>query len=115
MSTVSWGRRTRYRFGACGQLVGLSAPVVPGVYAITYRQEPDVRPKSHTVLMFGEADDMSKHIPMVTEDIRRWWHEHSTKEQELFVFLHPMPGSTKFERESIQAQLVAEYDPLGNT
>jgi hypothetical protein len=114
MSSVSWGRRNRYRFAACGQLAHVSAPVLPGVYAITYKQDARRRPKAHTVLLFGQAADASKQIQPMSENIRRWWHEHSSEASELFVFLHPMPGSSEIDRARVQSELVAEYDPQGN-
>ena len=114
MSSVSWGKRNRYRFAACGQLSQMSAPVAPGVYAITYKQDPRRRPKSHTVLLFGQAADAAKQIPPISENIRRWWQEHSAEASELFVFLHSMPGSSEIDRARVQSELVSEYDPQGN-
>jgi len=114
MSSVTWGKRNRYRFASCGQLSRLSAPILPGVYAVTYKQDPQFRPKAHTVLLFGHAADASRQLPMISDEIRRWWHESSTDAPELFVFLHPMPGSSGIDRARVQSELVAEYDPQGN-
>ncbi|HEY9790505.1 MAG TPA: hypothetical protein V6D22_08920 [Candidatus Obscuribacterales bacterium] len=114
MATVSWGMRNRFRFGACGQLNHCARPIVSGVYAVTYRQDPQSRPKSHTVVLFGEAEDFGKQLPLMTEDLRRRCEHNGPDQSELFVFLHPMPGSTQFERDKVRSQLISEYDPSGN-
>jgi hypothetical protein len=114
MSTVSWGKRNRYRFGACGALSRAAAPIMPGVYAITYKQDPQFKPKAHTVVFFGDSSNLSIQLPAISADVRRWWHEHSADEPELFVFLHPMPGSTEIDRARVRSELVSEYDPQGN-
>lgn len=114
MPTISWGKRNRYKFGLCGQLASFRAPTAAGVYAVTYRQQPHFRPKAHTVVLFGEAEDISKQVDRISEDASRWWKEYSSDEPELFVFLHPMPDSTQVERDQVRAQLISEYAPHGN-
>lgn len=115
MSSISWGMRNRYRFNAYGELERWAPPIVPGVFAITYRRDPQARPKSHTVLFFGEGGDLSKLSPAISSDIRNWWNEsRKTASAELYVFVHPMPGSTQWDRARVQSELVAEYDPHGN-
>ena len=101
MSTVSWGRRNRHRFGVCGELSRANAPIMSGVYAVTFKQDPQFKPKAHTVVFFGESSNLSLQLPMIGENIRRWWHEHNADEPELFVFLHPMPGSSEIDRARV--------------
>jgi hypothetical protein len=84
------------------------------VYAITYKQDALTRPKSHTILLFGQAADVSKQLPQISDHVRRWWDEHSSDAPELFVFLHPMPDSSETDRTRVQSELVSEYDPQGN-
>jgi hypothetical protein len=114
MSTVTFGKRDRLRFQSVGTLPSWQAQVVPAIYAITYKQNAENRPKAHTVLYFGEADDLSKHAPAINKDVGTWWNERGGNTSELFVFIYPMPGSSQFERVNIQHQLVAEYDPQAN-
>ena len=114
MSNVSWGRRARYKFSAQGELTRWSPPMVPGVFAITYRQEPEARPKSHTVLFFGQADDMSKQLANIDEGVCDFWSNSGGKNTDLYVFVYPMPGSTQYERTQVQSQLISEYSPNAN-
>ena len=114
MSTVTFGKRERLKFQSVGTLPSWQSPVVPAIYAITYKQNAANRPKAHTVLYFGEADDLSKHAPSINKDVGAWWNERGGDLNELFVFIYPMPGSSQFERAHIQHQLVAEYDPQAN-
>lgn len=113
MGSLSFGRRERFRFQQLGSLKQWSPPVVPGVYAITYKQSAD-RPKAHTVLCFGEVEDMAKQAETIRTEVEKWWSARGGDAGELFVFLHPMPGSTRFQRANVQSQLVAEYAPHGN-
>jgi hypothetical protein len=102
------------RFTAAGKLPSWQPQVVPAVYAITYKQDASNRPKAHTVVYFGHTDDLSKQAPAINEHVTRWWSERGGDAGDLFVFFHPMPESSHFERTSLQQRLVAEYDPAAN-
>lgn len=114
MSSVSWGKRQRFRFSSEGELNSWTPRVAPAVYAITYKQDPSSRPKSHTVFYFGQADDVSRAVPLVSREVEKMWVEHGGQVGDLYIFVHEMPGSTSQERDSIQRQLVSEYWPHGN-
>jgi hypothetical protein len=111
MSIVSFGRRERFRFEALGSLNQWAPRMVPGVYAITYKQSPEGRPKAHTVVYFGQADDMSQQVDSINKDVGVWWSERGGAASDLFVFIYAMPGSTRWQRASVQNQLVSEYSP----
>lgn len=113
MSTVSWGKRERFKFSNCGAFLDWAPPVVSAVYAITYKQEPDRKPKSHTVLYFGESEDLSQQAS-VLKRIEEFWTEGGGAPDDLYVFVHHMAGSTKFERSAVQNRLVSEYQPHAN-
>lgn len=113
MPTVSFGKRERVRFQAEGSLTEWKPLGVPAVYAITYKQDPEDRPKAHTVLYFGEAENLAAEAGNILSDFKQWCHEYAHG-AELFIFTHPMPGSTKYERARIQHTLVSEYDPQAN-
>jgi hypothetical protein len=114
MSIVTFGRRERLKFQALGTIAQWQPHVVPAVYAITYKQEPKTRPKAHTVVYFGEAENLAQQAPVINSDIKQWWEQFGGNRGELFVFMYPMPGSSKYERTHVQHQLVAEYDPQAN-
>ena len=114
MAVVSWGKGARYKFIAAGELLNFTAPQLAVVYAITYKQDPSSRPKSHTVLYFGHTDDFSVDMPSVHTDIENIWLESGGSMKELYIFVHPMPGTTRQERRDLQEKLVLEYSPKGN-
>jgi len=114
MSTMSFGKRTRLRFSAAGLLKSFVPERGPAIYAITYKQDPDGRPKAHTVVYFGETDDLLSHSQVIHNDMKHWWHDYGDIGSELFIFICPMPGSSQLERANIQRQLVHEYDPAAN-
>lgn len=65
--------------------------------------------------MFGEAENIGHQLSPLAEKLERWWQDHGgSDEPDMYVFLHPMPGSSKFERDQVREQLIAEYDPRGN-
>jgi hypothetical protein len=113
MPTMTFGRRERVQFSADGPLNRWQPPVVPAIFAITYKQDPTGRPKSHTVLYFGECDNLAAQAPTIHKDFSEWSREYSDG-AELYVFSHQMPGSSKYDRAKLAHQLVVEYDPKAN-
>jgi hypothetical protein len=112
--SISWGKSERFKFGSCGALIHWSPPKIPALYAITYKQDPKNKPKNHTVLFFGQADDLSEQAPALNGEILDTWTNNGGEAGELFVFIHPMPGSTLRNRLTVHEQLVLEYRPDGN-
>lgn len=114
MSTVCFGKNERFRFTAAGTLSSWTPQVVPAVYALTYKQDPSMRPKAHTVLYFGQSDDMSQQLPALNDNICDWWVSRGGHLEGVYVFIHPMVNSTRWERARVYSQLVSEYNPQGN-
>ena len=83
------------------------------VYAITYKPNPE-KPKSHSILFFGQADDLSREARELNRQVTDAWTDSGHDVRELYVFIHPMPGSTSGQRYSVQEQLTAEYRPQCN-
>ncbi len=108
---ISWGKRERYQFTAGGTLTAWAPPCEPAVYAITYKQDPKNKPKSHTVLYFGQAENLSYDAPPNNQGVLDQWACSGGDVHELFIFIHPMPGSTRWQRSRVQEQLVSEYCP----
>lgn len=111
---ISWGMQERYKFSSYGTLTSWVPPVLAGVYAITYRRDAHNNPKKYTVLYFGEAEDLSRQDSDWHRNVVRMFTEDGGTTDELFVFVHPMLGSTQYERARIQQRLIAEYQPHGN-
>ena len=115
MSGVSFGKRNRIRFEAGGSLKESQPSAGAAVYAVTYRQDAERRPKSHSVVYFGETADLSKQFAVIRDKVHTWWEQNGGAGGELFIFYHEMPGSSQHERVNVQHQLVTEYDPRGNS
>ena len=109
--SVSWGRRQRFRFEPAGALTDWSPGMIPAVYAITYKQDPKNKPKAHTVLYFGQCDDLSQQAHVYNRDVLDIWKGNGGDVHELCVFVHPLPGSSRHTRVVIHEQLVSEYSP----
>jgi hypothetical protein len=110
--SISWGRRERFRFSPGGALSSWVPPSLPAVYSITYKQDPDNKPKAHTVLYFGETSDLSRES--INEVLNECVDVQYMSPDELYVFIHAMPGSSSFERSKIQNSLIGDYRPRGN-
>ncbi len=112
--SISWGKKQRYKFNSGVPLTSWSPPAMSGVYALTYKQDPDTKPKSHTVLYFGHAEDLSQQASAYHKHVLDAWVENGGKVGELFVFVFPMNGASRWQRSSVQEQLVSEYSPQYN-
>jgi len=112
--SISWGKSERFKFKGAGALINWSPETIPALYAITYKQDPQNRPKSHTVLFFGQAEVLAEQAPLYNQEILDNWTINGGRADELFVFIHPMPGSTQRHRLNAFEQLVEEYRPQGN-
>lgn len=110
--SVSWGKRERFKFNTVGSLISWEPPPLSGVFAVTYKQDP--AKKSHTVLFFGQAEDLSREAPDLNRRVLDLWTEGGNDVRELTVWIHPMPGSTSQQRSRIQEELIAEYRPQCN-
>lgn len=114
MSTISWGRHEKFSFSSCGVLNSWSAPTVSAVYAVTYQRDPQNKPRAHTVLYFGESEDLSRQAESIKREMSEVWQREGGNSTDLFVFIHPMNGSTRVERSRVLERLVLEYQPHGN-
>jgi hypothetical protein len=111
--SISWGIKQRFKFTANGSLIFWEPPAVSAIYAITYRHNPQ-KPKSHTILFVGQADDLRREFRDLNRQVTDAWTDSGHDLRELYVFIHHMPGSTSAERYNIQEQLTSEYHPRCN-
>jgi hypothetical protein len=114
MSVISWGRQERFKFSACGSLNEFMPAPSAAVFAITYRKDPQNKPKAHTVLYFGETEDLSQQLSSVKRRVMDIFADDGGTPDELYVFVHEMAGSTKPQRSRVQERLVLEYQPQAN-
>ncbi|HIA50652.1 MAG TPA: hypothetical protein EYN91_00955 [Candidatus Melainabacteria bacterium] len=114
MSALTFGKRNRYRFMSGGTLEQWKPAGGGAIYAVTYKADAVSRPKNHTVVFFGETPDLSLQAESIRRELQKWWNENGGSNGDLFLHVHEMPGSSQFERISVQKQLISEYDPHGN-
>jgi hypothetical protein len=112
--SISCGKKERFKFRAGGSLIHWSPQMVSALYAITYKQDPKNKPKSHTILFFGQAENLAEQAPAYNQNVLDDWTKNGGDPNELFIFVHPMPGSTLRDRLNAHEQLVIEYSPDGN-
>jgi hypothetical protein len=114
MKTMSFGMSRRFRFTSEGNLGEWVPQPQAAVYAITYKQDPVAKPKSHTILYFGQSADVAGQAAAIKRDAQNWWSRQGGSPEELYVFVHAMPDSSPDERAEVQSRLIAEYDPMAN-
>ncbi len=111
--SISWGKKDRFKFNAVGSLSNWDPRSVAAVYAITCKLDPE-KPKAHTVLYFGQVEDMSRDAPELNRQVIEAWTQSGHDIHDLLVFTHEMPLSTSNQRSRIQEQLISEYRPQCN-
>lgn len=112
--SISWGKTQRVKFAGAWKLETWTPPDLPGLYAITYKQDADNNPTKHTVIYFGQGESLSREgLPWEHEHSQGWINSAGGK-GELFIFIHPMPQSTAVDRWRLLDRLVAEYTPQCN-
>lgn len=114
MSIISWGRREKVTFSAGGGLEDWIPPTIPAVFAVTYQRDPNNKPKGHTVLFFGETENMARHASSIKHKMRELWSRQGGTPEDLFIFVHLMDGSTPEARFRIVESLISEYQPPVN-
>ena len=114
MNVISWGKREKFTFSSCGGLREWAPPTVPALFAVTYQRDPNNKPKGHTVLYFGAADDMARQAGLIKRQMSEIWADENGRPEDLFVFVKAMDGSTVQERSRILERLVLEYQPKAN-
>lgn len=114
MNSLTFGKRSRFTFMGGVTLRDWHPSGGAAVYAITYKPDSTNRPKSHTVVYFGESSDISKHSVDICNDLDSWWKDNGKGTSDLFIFIHEMPTSSRYERMHLQKQLTIEYEPIAS-
>jgi hypothetical protein len=110
--SISWGLKERVKFSPGGPLASWVPPQMAAIYSITYRQDPTNKPKAHTVLYFGEASNLREEPPSVHNLLEEIPIEVGASD--MFIFIHAMPDSSRFERAALMQSLIGDYRPPGN-
>lgn len=100
-----------YPFEGPSVLAGWVPPPRAGVYAITYRPEPDAAPGRHGVIYVGHADDLGSVGFPFRHERASCWTRRAGNRFKLYVCTYEVPGGTPAHREQIVRELVASYRP----
>lgn len=114
MNSLTFGKRDRFTFTGGVNLKEWQPSEGAAVYAITYKPNSANKPKSHKVVYFGESSDIKKHSTEICNDLGSWWLEYGNTSSDLFIFVHEMPSSNRYERMNLQKQLSHDYQSLAN-
>lgn len=114
MSVISWGRHQRVAFSNSGRLQEWAPDTIPALFAVTYQRDPFNKPKGHTVLYFGETDNMAEKASSIKHNMKEVWSRDGGDPSDLFIFVRQMDGSTTQERFRILERLILEYQPEAN-
>lgn len=114
MNSLTFGKRTRFTFIGGVNLREWQPSGGAAVYAVTYKPDALNKPKTHSVVYFGESADIARQSADICEDLASWWQDNGQTKSELFIFTHDMPSSSRYERLNLQKQLATEYQPLAN-
>lgn len=99
---------------SCGRLQDWAPLTTPALFAVTYQRDPNNKPKGHTVLYFGETENMARHASSIRDNMSELWSREGGGPEDLFIFVRMMDGSSTQERSRIVENLVMEYQPQAN-
>ena len=82
-----------------------------GVYAIMTKPDPQNKPKTYTILYFGETHDFSDRVTDNHEKFDCW---QQYQKSGLYYELYIMSNSSQTQRQTIESQLISKYGPICN-
>jgi len=92
-------------------LLGGWLPMSPGLYAILI-MDRGCKPRPFRVLYFGQAQLLSDRVTLSHEKLPEWRAAGGTAS--LYMAWHVMPNTEEWERVSVEAGLVRQYNPVCN-
>lgn len=107
--SITWGS---YMFEGPYQLESWSAPRKSAVYAIMHKENPLV--SRYTIDYFGECENLADRGFPFNHHKAECWIRRAGSKSNVYVALHYMPGSTAYERQRVEAELVRQYAPKCN-
>src|ERR1700730_6264293 len=96
------------RFSEPTPLGFVTVPKQPGVYAILV-SDNNWKPRPYRVLYFGKAVDLSARVCSSHEKHGEWGR--CAAGGTLYVAWHAIPGSTEFQRATLEENLIKHFSP----
>lgn len=109
---IRLGSLAGYAFDGPRLLAGFVPPERPGVYAILYKPDPEIRPERYGVVYVGHSEDLSRdRLPFDHPMARCWLKRVGGDRFKLHICTLEAPGALASHREQITRELVAVYEP----
>lgn len=111
---IRLGSLAGYSFEGVWPLGGWTPPAQPGVYAILYKQEPERKPETYSVIYVGHSENLAEEGFPWKHPHAHLWSERAGSKWKVYVCVFNPPGGTKSHRQAIAQELIAQYEPACN-
>ncbi len=108
---IRLGSLAGYPFEGPRVLGGWNPPAAAGVYAITLRPDPDLKPQNFAVIYVDHSDDLSEEPFPFKHPRASCWIRRAGDRWSLHICTYEVPGGLKSHREHITRELIAVYRP----
>ena len=101
-----------HEFSKPRRIADWESPKAAGLYVILI---PDlsISPIPLKAIYFGQTSNFAKRLFLKSREIYNWVKEVES-EDSVFIATYLMLGSTKEERKTMEAELIAKYQPVCN-
>ena len=103
-----------YLFEGPRLLGGWTAPAVPAVFAVLYKQNPDTRPDRYAVIYVDHSDDLASAGFPFRHPVADCWVTRAASRWKVHIATLEVAGGTRAHREQIARELISVYDPYCN-
>jgi len=112
---ISLGKEPRkYRFEGPYLVNEWEPPRRAAVYAIMTRPDPQNRPNVYRVLYIGESSNLSERGFVRSHHKYKCFIRNAGSEDNLYIAIYLMPGSTEEDRREVEQYLISVYEPPCN-
>jgi len=103
----------KYEFSEPTRIAKWVPPKSAGLYVIL---KPDLSssPLPLKPIYFGQSEDLSERGFIKSHHKYKDWIKTAGEEEHIFIAIYQMLGSTEEERKTIEAELIAKYQPVCN-
>ncbi len=103
----------KYEFSEPSRIAKWVPPESAGLYVIL---KPDLSssPLPLKPIYFGQSEDLSERGFIKSHHKYKDWIKKVGEEEHIFIAIHQMLGSSEEERKTIEAELIAKYQPVCN-
>jgi len=102
-----------YEFSEPTRIAKWEPPKAPGLYVIL---KPDLSgsPIPLKPIYFGQTGNFAERGFIKSHEKYKDWIREVIEDEQMFIAIHLMPGSTEEERKTIETELIAKYQPVCN-